>query len=37
MAPAAIGDTPMSPEMTEFGTVEMPVLERIANIAAVPR
>jgi len=33
---AAIGETPMSPVMTEFGTVEMPALERIAKAPAVP-
>jgi hypothetical protein len=30
MAVAAIGETPMSPVMTEFGTVEMPAFARIA-------
>jgi len=37
MAVAAMGDTPMSPVMTEFGTVVMPALVRMANLAAVPR
>ena len=35
--PASIGETPMLPVMTEFGTVEMPALERIANSPALPR
>lgn len=29
MASPAIGETPISPLMTESGTVEMPVFERI--------
>jgi len=37
MAVAAIGETPMSPVMTENGTVVMPVLQRIANPSAAPR
>jgi len=37
MAVDAIGHTPMLPRMTECGTVEMPVLARIVNSAAVPR
>jgi hypothetical protein len=38
MYDAATGETPMSPTMTEVSvTVEMPVFERIAKSAAVPR
>ena len=37
MAVPAIGLTPMSPVMTEVGTVEMPVFDKTANPAARPR
>jgi hypothetical protein len=36
VAPVA-GETPMSPVMTDVGTVEMPVFARIAKSPAVPR
>jgi len=30
-------ETPMSPVMAEDGTVEMPALQRILNLAALPK
>jgi hypothetical protein len=37
IAAAAMGETPMSPVMTELGTVEMPDFERTAKPQAAPR
>ena len=37
MKEAAIGLTPMSPVMAEVGTVEMPLLARMAKSSAVLR
>jgi hypothetical protein len=37
MALAAIGDTAMSPVITELGTVEMPDFARMTKLLAVPR
>jgi hypothetical protein len=37
MALAAMGETAMSPVITELGTVEMPVFARMTKLPAVPR
>eukprot|EP00972_Heterocapsa_arctica_P024322 3588006-Heterocapsa_arctica.AAC.1 len=34
---AAMGDTPMSPVMSDPGTVEMPALVRMTKLPAEPR